>query len=79
MKGASRQTRWIYLESPPRPLFRSAEPPEHASPVVSGSDSWHEPVTVELPGFKSSTFSSMERRRGISKLPAPTEGGIRST
>ena len=55
MKGASRQTRWTYLEVHRDFPFRSAEPPDRASPVVSESDSWHEPVTIELSGFKSST------------------------
>jgi hypothetical protein len=57
MKGASRQTRWIYLEVHRDFSFRSAEPPDRASLVVSKSDSWHEhePVTIELAGFKSST------------------------
>jgi hypothetical protein len=54
MKGASRQTRWIYLEVHRDFSFRSAEPPDRASPAVSKSDSWHEPVTIELPRFKSS-------------------------
>jgi hypothetical protein len=55
MKDASCQTRWTYLEVHRDFSFRSAEPPDRASPVLSKSDSWHEPVTIELPGSKSST------------------------
>jgi hypothetical protein len=40
MKGASPQSRWTYLE------VHSAEPPDRASPVVSGSDSWLEPLVL---------------------------------